>query len=73
MYFSHITLCSVATVGFTQSEYSVDENDGLVTVVLILSNPLSTDITVLVKDTNGSATGIIFDVTIIVNNNVIKS
>ena len=53
-----ISLCSLATMGFNQSEYSVDEYDGLVTVILILSNPLSTDITVLVKDTNGSASGI---------------
>ena len=45
-------------MGFNQSEYSVDEDDGLVTVVLILSNPLSTNITVLVKDSDGSATGI---------------
>ena len=57
VYFSHITPYSLATVGFTQSEYIVDEDDGLVTVVLILSNPLSTDIIVLVRDTNGSATG----------------
>ena len=58
IYFSHIILYSLATVGFNQSEYSVDEDDGLAIVVLILSNPLSTDITVLVEDTNGSATGI---------------
>ena len=44
-------------MGFNQSQYSVVEDDGLVTVVLILSDPLSTDFTVLVKDTNGSATG----------------
>ena len=72
LYFSHITPYSLATVGFTQSEYSVDEDDGLITVVLILSNPLSTDINVLVRDTNGSATGIILDITIIVNNKIIN-
>ena len=52
------SLFPIATVGFNQSEYTVDEDDGLVIVVIILSNPLSTDITVLLEDNNGLATGI---------------
>ena len=44
-------------MGFNQSEFSVHEDDGLAKIVLILSNPLLTDITILVRDSNGSATG----------------
>ena len=42
---------------FDQSYYSVDEHDGLAKLVLVLSNPLSTDISVQVNDTDGSAIG----------------
>ena len=38
------------TISFNQSTYSVNEDDRLVQPVLVLSNPSSTDITVLVKD-----------------------
>ena len=61
---------SLATVRFHQSDYSVDEHDGLAKLVLVLSNPLSTDISVQVNDTNGSATGkylINYKITEIVN------
>ena len=44
-------------VTFTQSTYNVDEDDGPVQPVLILSNPSSTDITISVFSTDGSATG----------------
>ena len=37
--------------------YSVDEDAGAAQPVLVLSNPSSTDITVQVTNTDGSATG----------------
>ena len=42
---------------FNQSVYSVNEDAGLVQPVLVISNPSSTDITVQVINTDGSATG----------------
>ena len=47
----------VCNVRFEQSTYSVDEDDGPAQPVLVLSNPSSTDITVEVFNTDGSATG----------------
>ena len=48
---------SLANVSFEQSAYGVDEDNGPARPVLVLSNPLSTDIIVQVNATNGSATG----------------
>ena len=45
------------TVSFSQSTYSVDEDDGLVQPVLVLSNPSSTVITLKVKSKDIIATG----------------
>ena len=45
------------TVNFSQSTYSVDEDDGPAQPVLVLSNPSSTDITVQVRSKNKTATG----------------
>jgi len=42
---------------FEQPTYSVDEDDGPAQPVLVLSNPSSTDVTVQVFNTDGSATG----------------
>ena len=42
---------------FNQSVYSVNEDAGPVLPVLVISNPSSTDITVQVTNTDGSATG----------------
>ena len=42
---------------FNQSVYSVNEDAGLVQPILVISNPSSTDITVQVINTDGSATG----------------
>ena len=52
-----ITSSIVCTVNFEQSTYNVNEDDGPAQPVLLLSNPSSTDITVQVFNTNGSATG----------------
>jgi len=41
---------------FSQKTYSVDENDGPVHAVLILSNPSSADIAVEIIDSESSAT-----------------
>ena len=45
------------TVMFSQSTYSVNEDDGPAQPVLVLSNPSSTDITVQVRDDENTATG----------------
>ena len=42
---------------FSQSAYSVNENDEPAQAVLVLTNPASTDITVEVYNTDGSAIG----------------
>ena len=42
---------------FSQSLYTVNENDGSVQPVLVLSNPASTDITVVVEDISYNASG----------------
>ena len=53
-----LILCSLAiTVGFNQTTYIINENDGALQLVLILSNPSSTDITIHVNITDGLATG----------------
>ena len=44
-------------MSFSQSTYSIGEEDGLVQPQVVLSNPSSTDITVQVTDTGISATG----------------
>ena len=46
-----------ATVMFSESMYSVNEDCGSVQIGLALSNPLSSDITVEIFTTDGSATG----------------
>ena len=45
------------TISFGQPTYSVNEDDGPAQLVLVLSNPSSTDITVQVGDTQNTATG----------------
>ena len=50
-------MASKPTVFFNQSTYTVDEHTGLVQPVLILSEPQSTEFTVLVIDHNHTATG----------------
>ena len=47
----------LVTVRFSQSLYTVNENDGSVQPVLVLSNPASTDITVVVEDISYNASG----------------
>ena len=46
-----------ATVSFSQSMYNVDEDDGEIQVVLVLSNPSSVDIIVQVVDNSSTAMG----------------
>lgn len=54
---SHCYYYPVANIRFEQSTYNVDENDGPVQAVLVLSNPLSSNVTVEVMGTDISATG----------------
>ena len=42
---------------FSQTMYSVDESAGTIQIGLVLSEPPSTDTTVRVFNTDGSATG----------------
>ena len=42
---------------FSETTYSVNENDGSAQIGLVISNPPSTDITVQVANTDGTATG----------------
>ena len=51
------TYSTAATVSFSQSMYSVGENEGPVQPVLVLSNPSSTDVTVRVADRGDTVTG----------------
>ena len=42
---------------FSQSSYIVNENDGSLQPVLVLSNPASTDITLVIEDISHNASG----------------
>ena len=48
---------TAATVSFEQQTYNVNESNEKVQVVLVLSNPSSTDIIIVVTNTDGSAIG----------------
>ena len=50
-------IATAITVRFSPSTYSVNEDDGLVQPVLVLSNPSSTDITVQVRANDNTTTG----------------
>ena len=52
----HISLIGIS-VFFSEQMYFVDEDAGPIDPVLVLSNPTSTDVTVEVFNTDGSATG----------------
>ena len=45
------------TVNFEQPNYTINETDRIVRLVMVLSNPSSTNISVQVSSTDGSATG----------------
>ena len=47
----------VFTLSFSQSTYSINEDVGSIQLTLVLSNSLSTDITVQVVDDDNTATG----------------
>ena len=44
-------------MSFNESAYTINENEGPVQPVIVLSNPSSTDVTVQVTDGGGTATG----------------
>ena len=60
-----VRLCCIyyplANVSFGRPVYGVNEDNGPAQPVLVLSNPLSTDILVQVNATDGSATGQYFN------------
>ena len=47
----------VAIITFSQSAYSIDESSGTAQVTVVLSNPLSTDLTVEVINSDVTALG----------------
>ena len=47
----------VSIVSFMKPSYSADEKDRMVIPLLLLSDSLSTDVTIQVLTTDGSATG----------------
>ena len=51
-----LNISVAVTIAFSQSTYSVGEDDGQARSVLVLSNPSSTDITVQVRDIQITAT-----------------
>ena len=55
--FTFILHCLAITVMFNETTYDVIENARPAKPVLVLNNPLSADIDVVVYDTEGSATG----------------
>ena len=52
-----LLLILAPTVNFDQSTYGIDEDKGSVQLLLELSNPSTTDITIRVFSSDGSATG----------------
>ena len=52
-----LTFLLAITVMFNQSAYIVDENGGSAQLTLILSNPSSVAVTILVATTDGLASG----------------
>ena len=62
----------VTTINFDKSVYSIDEVDGAIHPVLILSNPLLKTVTVKVLSTDGSAIGKKLQITIYVTGNYLN-
>ena len=56
LYVENKTFCVDSVVYFGTSVHTVDESSGLVQITLILSNQLSSEITVTVTDEPGNAT-----------------
>ena len=48
---------TAATVFFSQPVYTINENEGQVEPVIVLSNPSSIDVTVRIRERRGTATG----------------
>lgn len=53
----HICKISDTTISFEKPVYGIEEYDGAIHPVLILSNPVSKDVTVNIISTDGSADG----------------
>ena len=54
---SLLDILSAITVSFSQVTYFINESDGRLQPMLFFSNPSSIDITLQVKDTSNTATG----------------
>ena len=55
IYLHHVVYHTDISVYFSQPTYRVNENDGAVQLVLVLSNPSSTDFDVEIRDNEGTA------------------
>ena len=64
-----VAVCSLFVIAtivmFNQSVYNVDEDTGPAQLILVLSNPSSSDITVQVVTEDGSATGEYCSITLV--------
>ena len=56
-YYEYYFICVDATVSFSHPTYDVNEGNGLVQLILTLTNPSSSVINLQVLNTDGSATG----------------
>ena len=57
LFSNHTSLFADATVYFSQSTYSVNEDDGTVQLVLTLNTSITVDVTVLVRSNDVTANG----------------
>ena len=57
IFVTYVLLYTDVTISFNQPFYNINENDGILQPVLVLSNPSSFDATVRVRDVRKTAKG----------------
>jgi len=57
VFVTYVLLYTDVTISFNQPLYNINENDGILQPVLVLSNPSSFDATVRVRDAKKTAKG----------------
>ena len=53
----HLLYTTVVAVSFDHSVDTVDENGGMAQITVVLSNPVTDDVTVVITDDGNTATG----------------
>ena len=53
----HLLNITVVAVSFDHSVDTVDENGGMAQITVVLSNPVTDDVTVVITDDGNTATG----------------